>query len=140
MWPLHLLLHEWLSGSLLLPLMLLVLWGASMWKRLNWLTRSGKGWLKFWGCYGLLKENAVGIVIFVVTFVREPGARDALGPAARAVLWRFNLGYSPIVGLLAIALGAIFEAAVDCGLAAIIWWLFQWISEQRRGIRRSTAM
>src|SRR6266566_6786246 len=45
--------HVWLSGSLLLPCMLLVRWGAAKWKGLHRLATSRERWILIWGCYGL---------------------------------------------------------------------------------------
>jgi len=122
MWLIHSLLQEWLAASLLLPFMLVLLWAAAKWRTLSWLKRSRRRWLIIWGCYGLVTELAVGIVI-LVRFLHEFAGLDGLGWATLAVRALLNLRYTRGEILLSIVLGAIVIAAIDCGLASLAWWI-----------------
>lgn len=123
MWVLDFTLHAWLSSSLLLPFMLLLRWAGGKWRRLRWLTRSPKRWLVIWSCFGFVKVAAISSLLFA----ESVDAFDLLGWASRA---EFPLGAALHLEhveadlLLAVLLGSVGEAAIDCGLAALSWWLF----------------
>ena len=129
MWVLYLLSHIWLSGSLLLPLMLLLRWGGTKWKGLHWLTGSKKRWVLLLGCYGFVKVIGVGTLLWVRYFPELVGGFDFLGWSGVAVWSVFNAlhihsGYLAIEFLIGLSLKAIVEGVVDCGLAAIAWWAY----------------
>ena len=79
MWALYLLSHTWLSGSLLLPFMLLLRWRGTKWKGLHWLTGSGKRWLLIWGSYGLVKVITLAALLWARYFPEFIGGFDFLG-------------------------------------------------------------
>jgi hypothetical protein len=120
--------HIWLSGSVLLPCMLIVRWGAARWRGLHHLTRSKKRWLLIWGCYGLVEVLAIGAALLWSSHF-EFIPFDSLGWAGM-VVWSVLDALHIHIGLivefaLGLALKAIGEAAIDCGLAAIAWWSYE---------------
>src|SRR5579863_9143086 len=141
MWTLYLMLHAWLSGSFLLPVVLLILWAGSKWRRLDWLTGNRKRWLLVWGCYGFV--NAITFpAIFWAKYSLEFGAPlDSLGWASEAAWSSLNALHIRdatflIAFLLGLVLKAIIEPAIDCGLAAIVWWIHSLLSRETRLHRR----
>lgn len=143
MWALYLLLHIWLSGSLLLPLMLLVRWGGTKWRGLHWLTGSKKRWLSTWGWYGLVKTIALAALLLVRLFPAYPF--DFLGWADRAVWSVLNAlhiynGFILIDFLLGLSLKAISEGAMVCGFAAVVWWVYSWFTGEAGAHRRKVII
>jgi hypothetical protein len=141
MWTLHLLLHTWLSGSFLLPIMLLLLWGGSKWRRLDWLTRSRKRWLLVWGCYGFVKVITFTAIFWAKYSLEYGGAFDYLGWASAAAwsslrILHIRNATFPVAFLLGFALKAIVEPAIDSGLAAIVWRVYGSLSHETRPHRR----
>jgi hypothetical protein len=144
MWALYLLSNTWLSGSLFLPFVLFVLWAGTKWRGLYWLTRTKKRWLLIWGCYGLLKVIILAALLWVMDFPEFIGF-DFLGWSAVAVRSAVSALYIhsqslPIEFLLGLSLKAIVEAAIDCGLAAIAWWVFSWLTQEPGTQRRMVAI
>jgi hypothetical protein len=143
MWALLLLSHTWLSGSLLLPFMLVVRWGGSKWRRLYWLTDGRKRWLLVWGSYGLVNVIAFAALLWVIYFPEYDFA--FLGWAGAAVLsildaLHIHSGYVAIEFLLGLSLKAIGEGAIDCGLAAIAWWVYGLLTVEAETNRRMAAI
>jgi hypothetical protein len=124
------LLSIWLSGSLLLPFMLLLRWGGSRWRRLGWLTRTKRRWLLIWGCYGLVKALVFAALFWVVYSPEFLGGFDALGWEGQ-VVWRciralhIQRGEFLIEFVFGFSLMAIVDAAMCCGFAAVVWWVFR---------------
>jgi hypothetical protein len=118
------LLHEWLSGSVLLPFMLLLLWGGTKWRPLNWPSRTRARWMIFWFCYGLTIQILLGTYAFVSLFVREAGA-DAMTWPMRVVQTALHFGFAPVSVLVSISIGALIGAAIDSAFGAISWWAFK---------------
>lgn len=132
---LHALLDTWLSGSLLLPFMLLIRWGGSKWSGLGWLTRTKKRWLLVWGCYGLAKVIAVAGFVLVRDYHRNFIDFEVLGWEG-GVVWNviralhIQRGEILIVFLVGFALVAIVDVAVHCGLAAVTWRIFSLLARR----------
>jgi hypothetical protein len=129
----HLASHVWLSGSLLLPSMLLVRWCAAKWKGLHRLTTSRERWILIWGCYGLT-ETALLSALLLYWWHREHFASlpfDSLGWAGIAVwsvLHVFHISSGDvIVFALGLSLKTASEAAIDAGLAAIAWRAYNFL-------------
>jgi hypothetical protein len=144
MWFLRMLLGIWLFGSVLLAFMLVVCWGGFKWRGLGWLTRSRKRWLWIWGCYGFLKAVTAGGIIGVKYFPDFFRAFGFLGWEGMAVWRGFNaLHYHSesflIEFLLGFSLKAISDGAIDCGLAAIAWWVNRLLMLGARTRRKITT-
>jgi len=138
MWVLDLILHAWLSCSVLLPFMLLVRWAGAKWRRLAWLTRSAKGWLLIWACFGFVKVAAIASLFFAEgNYVFDP--LGWASPPAFLIGRALHLEYVEATFLLAALLGSIGEAAMDGGLAVLSWRLFSWL-KQGRTVCRPAAM
>jgi hypothetical protein len=146
MWILHMLLDTWLFGSLLLAFILLICWGGFKWQALGWLTRTRKRWrwLWIWGCYGFLKAVTIAAIIGAKYFPEFYNAFGFLGWEGTAV-WR---GFSALhfhsesfltEFLLGFSLKAIFDAAIDSGLAAVAWWVHSLLVAEARAQRRITT-
>jgi hypothetical protein len=127
MWLLFLLLHVWLSASLLLPLMLIILWAVRRW---NWFEGREKLWLVIWSGCGLVKMAAIGLFMgpnryydFGPLFGPQHWTLYLFRVALRLESWR-------TAWILGILFAAIVEAALGCCLAALYWWLFQRVSRQ----------
>lgn len=119
--------HVWLSGSVLVPCMLLARWGAKKWNGLRWLTSSRKRWLLVWAGYGFGKEAVLALLLTWDYSHSLVPPFDYLGWAGMAVHSAINILHVHLgitvefaVGLALLAVG---EAAIDCGLAAIAWWV-----------------
>jgi hypothetical protein len=129
MWLLLLLLHVWLSASLLLPFMLIILWAVRKW---NWLKSRKWLWLVIWSGCGLVKMAAIGLLMgpnryydFGPLFGPQYWTLYLLRVALRLESWR-------TAWLFGILLGAIVEAALGCCLATLCWWLLQRVSRTGR--------
>ena len=108
--------------------MLLLLWGGNRWRPL--LTLRQKRWLVLWACYGLIKGTTLGAIVWV-RFLNDSGGGIAALDWPTSVIWNaFHLGYTPTALVLTTLLVAISEAAIDGGLAALSWWVFQWSLSQ----------
>jgi hypothetical protein len=128
MWALYLLSDTWLSGSFLLPFMLFMRWSGTKWRGLHWLTRSRKRWLLAWGCYGLVK---VVLLVVLQWITYSPGIFDFdflgwPGMAVYSTLIALHIHSGPLLieFVLSPLVKAIVEATIDCGSAAIVWWVF----------------
>lgn len=131
--------HIWLSGSVLLPCMLIIRCGAARWRGLHLLANSRKRWLLIWGCFGLVEVLVLAAALLwsrhfqFVTF-------DSLGWEGM-VVWstlyalRIHIGYV-FEFALGLALQGIGEAAIDCGLAAITWWAYAVVTRKSAAQRR----
>jgi hypothetical protein len=135
--------HVWLSGSLLLPCMLLVRWYAAKWKTLHRLATSKGRWTLIWGCYGLA-ETALLSALLLYWWHREHFEAlpfDSLGwagMAVRSVLYAFHIGSGDVMAFaLSLSLKAASEAAIDAGLAAIAWWAYGFLSRGVETQRRT---
>lgn len=144
---LSLVFHIWLSGSVLLPCMLLVRWGAAKWKWLDRLASSRRLWLWIWGCYGFLEVILLAGLYLWRTFLWAGRITfvpfDVLGWAGAAVLgFLSTLQATPqhsglgFVFVLALALKAVVEVAIDCCLAAVAWWVYGLLSRESAARRR----
>jgi hypothetical protein len=131
--------HIWLSGSVLLPCMLIVRWGAARWRGLHLLASSRKRWLLIWGCFGLVEVLVLAVALLwsrhleFVTF-------DFLGwegMVVRSALYalRIHIGYI-FEFALGLGLQAIGEAAIDSGFAAITWWAYAVLTRKSATQRR----
>ena len=134
MWALYLLSHTWLLGSLLLPFMLLLRWGGAHWRGLRLLTSSRKRWILIWGSYGTVKMVALAALLWV-HYSPEYIPFDSLGWSATAVMavlheLHLRLDSVSMAYLLVASLTVIVEAAIHCGLAAIVWWVFKWSTQE----------
>jgi len=134
--------QEWLSGffgPLVLPFMLFVLWGGNKSSSLNWLMQSRKRWLVLWTCYGLGKGIALGVFVLFRYLSDVGGGTFDLGWPTSSDIWSaLHLGYSPGALLVVGLLRAMFEGALDCGLAALSWWVFEWSSPHLQTHRTTT--
>jgi hypothetical protein len=141
MWALYLLMDTWLSGSFLLPFMLFVRWSGTKWRRLHWLTDTRKRWLLIWGCYGFVKVTILSAVHWVLYFPGFSGSDSLFG-----LVWRslnaLHVQIEPlsIEFLLGPSLRAVVEAASDCGLAAIAWWVFSLLTRKEGRLRRRVGI
>jgi len=134
MWVIYLSLslasHVWLSGSLLLPCMLLIRWGAAKWRGLHRLASSRKRWVLIWGCYGLAEMALLSALLLYLWHLRHAEGLpiDAVGwtwMTVASVFYVFQIHSGDVlVFALALALRAASEAAIDAGLAAIAWWAY----------------
>ena len=129
MWLLLLLLHVWLSASLLLPFMLIILWSVRKW---NWLKSRKWLWLVIWSGCGLVKMAAIGLFMgpnrycdFGPLFGPQYWTLYLLRVALRLESWR-------TAWLFGILLGAIMEAALGCCFAMLCWWILQRVSRKGR--------
>jgi hypothetical protein len=146
MWTLYLLSHIWLTGSLLLPLMLLLRWGGTKWRGLHWLTRTKKLWLMIWGGYGFVKVIAVAALLWVRYFP-EFVPFDFLGWSGVAVwsaVYALHIHSEhlsiELLFLIGLSLQAIVETAIDCGLAALVWSVYSWLTQEEGTHRRMLAI
>ena len=135
----------WLGGSVLLPFMLLVLWGGSKWRKLNWSTKNRKRWVLIWGCYAVLKVIIFAGFIWVRYYPDFLGGFDAVGWEAQAVwMGLYTLHIHPssllIEFFLGFSLKAIVDAAIDCGLATIAWWVYSLLAHKVGGDRKIVPM
>ena len=128
MWFFYLSCHIWLSGSLLLPFMLLVLWGGTKWTGLSRLTGTKKHWLFTWGCFAFVKTITLAVLSLTRSFPYiEPVYLS--GWAARAVwsaLYALRILNTPleITFALGFCLDAIVEISMECTFAALVWWVY----------------
>jgi hypothetical protein len=81
--------HILLSGSILLPVILIVRWGASKWRALHRLTSNRNRWVLIWGFYGFV-EMALKAALFLWGDYRGNGhltfiPLDFLGWAGSAI-------------------------------------------------------
>ena len=143
--------HVWLSGSLLLPCMLLVRWGAAKWKGLHRLATSRERWILIWGCSGFIEIALLYTALLLYTWQQEHFAVlpfESLGWAGMAVWSVFHVFHiasgDATLFALALSLKAASEAAVDAGLAAIAWWAYvvltREVAKQRRAERYSICL
>jgi len=136
--PLYLAAHIWLSGSLLLPCMLLVRWGAVKRKGLHLLAKSRSRWILAWGCFGFVGVAAVAALLWMKNFELPPF--DSLGWAwmiISSVQYPFHIHTSYIAAqfLFGLVLKATGEAAIDCGLAATAWWVYGVLTQESKARR-----
>jgi len=147
MWAIHLATylasHVWLSGSLLLPCMLLVRWGAAKWKGLHRIATSMARWILIWGCYGLA-ETALKSALFLYWWHREHFLAlpfDSLGWAGMVVSnfsYVFKISSQDVtLFALGLSLKAVSEAAIDAGLAAVAWWTYGFLTREVATQRRT---
>ena len=135
--------HVWLSGSLLLPCMLLVRWGAAKWKGLHRLATNRERWILIWGCFGLTKIALLSALLLYwwhrEHFLVPPF--DYLGWAGMAVLSVLHVFHISSGDVFAFAFGlslkAVSEAAIDAGLAAIAWWAYGFLTREVAMQRRT---
>jgi hypothetical protein len=130
--------HVWLSGSFLLPCMLLVRWWAPKGKLSSRLATSKKYWILSWGSYGLA-ETALFSALLLYWWHREQWGEppfDLLGWAsmtARSVLYLFHIDSGDVMAFaLGLSLRAVSEMAIDAGLAGIAWWAYEFFSRDMR--------
>jgi hypothetical protein len=138
MWALHLLLHVWLSASLLLPSMIFILWIAL---KCGWrITKSKRRWLLIGANFGLVKvsiicagETALGIYGFGPVGSSQWWTLYLLPHALRMESWRTSWTFGNLIT-------AMTEMAISFGLAELSWWTFSRLREQTvqrlRGIER----
>jgi hypothetical protein len=125
MWLLYLLCHIWLSGSLWLPFMLVLLWIGTKWTRLYRLTGNRRRWLFIWGCFALVKTTAMA-GLSLARF--SPDIQPAYfthwaAVAVWSVLYRLHIFNTSIGFLLTFSLDAATEIFIACGLAALALWI-----------------
>ena len=136
MWPLNIVLslafHVLLSGSALVPVMLILRWGTVKWRRLHSLASSRNRWLLIWGLYGFI-EMALEGALFLWRGYRWNGELtfvplDFLGWArgiAEIPIYVFHVQMPIwIVFVAGFALKTAGEMATDCGLAVTAWWVY----------------
>jgi hypothetical protein len=120
----------WLSGSLLIPIMLLVRWGAAKWKGLRILAISRKRWILIWGCYGAME---VALLSALVLYLRHRESFDVLPfdflgwawMVVGGVFYALHIASGDAIQFaLGLTLKVVGEAAIDAGLAAIAWWTY----------------
>jgi hypothetical protein len=141
MFALSLLFHLLLSGSLLVPIMVVVRWGGARWRGLRWLAGSRKRWILIWGGFGLVRV----VVRAVLGWADFPNAGiEPLGwsgEAAWGALYALHIRIGPfsiaywVVG----SLGAVAEGLIYCGFAATAWWAFQWTTRNALELRGRVA-
>jgi len=104
--------------------MTVVYWVGKKSKRLHFLTRSRKRWLRIWGCLGFLETVAVaGLLLASGTVSDFPGWA---GLAAFRALDALHLSSYPMVVplMLGFSFGAIGEITIGVAFAALVWWIF----------------
>jgi hypothetical protein len=125
MWFFYLLCHVWLSGSLILPFMFLVLWSGTKWTRLSRLIGTKKCWLLTWGCFAFVKTIALPVLSLARSFPDfEPFYLS--GWAANAVwsaLYTFRILNAPLGFVITFCLDSIAEISIACTFAALVWWV-----------------
>ncbi len=129
MWFLTLLVHVWLSASLLLPVMLIILWAVRKW---NWFNGRKILWLSIWGALGVVKMAMIGVFMgangyydFGPFFGPQYWTIYFFGVLLRSESWRTDWLFGTLVA-------AITEAALGCGLAAFCWWFSLRISNRNQ--------
>jgi hypothetical protein len=126
--------HVWLSGSVLLPCMLLVRWWAAKWEPSCRLATSKKHWILNWAYYGLA-ETALFSVLLLYWWHQEHleiPPFESLGWAwmpISALVYAFHVRCGDVTEFtLGLSLRAVSEAAIDAGLAGIAWWVYGFLS------------
>ncbi len=142
MWVPYLIFRTWLAGSLLLPFMAFLRWGATKWNGLHWLVQSRKRWLLIWGCFGFVNTIALAALL-LGKFLPDYVPFDYLGWAwmpVRSVLDALHIPPEHVLSefLLGLALKAIVDAAIDCGFASIVWWAYGWSTQEGRTPTKTT--
>ena len=130
MWTLYLLIHVWLTGSIVLPFMLLLRWIAER-RGSRWLTCHNIRWILIWACFGMFR------ILFIAVLLPRFYRNDLLGWDGAAV---WNILYAFLIREQSIALEywivaaitAILEATIYAVLAAIAWWFFKWATTLKR--------
>ena len=123
----YLLSHVWLSGSVVLPCMLLLRWGAAKWKGLCFLARSKGRWLFVWAFFGVVTTTVISALLWMKDPELPPF--DFLGWAWMAVwnvlyICHIHTGYVAVDFLIGLGLKAAGEGAINWGLAAVAWWTY----------------
>jgi len=147
MWLLFLLMHEWLSGSLFLPILLALRWGAPKWRALSWLTRSRRRWVLIWSCWGVIRVVGFAALYVALNYSDgEPWDMVLVAGAPAQAVWDLLSAHSAsvpdiILILATICIGTILNAAIGGGFAALAWWLFQrWTEYTQAGRRTSVSV
>jgi hypothetical protein len=130
-WTLSLLIHLWLLGSLVLPIMLLLRWSGAKWRGLCWLTRNRNRWISVWASFGFYKVIALAVLEVVkesryiersyyigIDFLGWSGA--VVSKAMPAFIHRM-----PDNLWLIVTLSALLNAAIFAGFGAAAWWAFE---------------
>jgi hypothetical protein len=144
MWLLFLLTGAWLSGTLFVPVLILLRWMGARFKRLHWLVRSRKAWVLIWGYYGAIKVIVLSAVFFLL-YREYYGVSMILGwsgQAAERLLGALHIHvvFFQIGGVLVVLLSALLEGIVCCGLATLAWWCFEWVTRSTGLSRRATEI
>jgi hypothetical protein len=134
--------HVWLSGSLLLPCMLLVRWGTTKPRGLHRLATDRKRWILIWGCYGLAQTALLSALFYL--WHREHfevlpfESLDWAWMAGWSVFRVFHITSPDVmVFALSFSLKAGGEAAIDAGLAAVAWWTYSSLTRETVTQRRT---
>jgi hypothetical protein len=128
-WTLGLLFHLWLTGSLVLPVMLIVRWCGTKWGQVRWLTGSPKRWILICGGYAFFRVVAIAAHEWL-KYSTFPGL-DFLGWSGVAALIAMPAFLARMIpGSVAywfvVAISAPLEGLMYCGFAAVAWWTFRW--------------
>jgi hypothetical protein len=133
---LSMLFQLWLSGSLVLPFMVLLRWAGANWRGLRWLTRDRKRWISVWASFGFYKTIAFAALMWVGTSFYV--GLDFLGWSGSVVsrvlpghLTRM-LTYTSTCWLVA-SLSALLDAVIYSGFGATAWWAFDWKTRKALG-------
>lgn len=139
MWLPHLALYlasnVWLSGSVLLPCMLLLRWGVAKWRGLHLPTKTKGPWLFVWACFGFLTTTVISALLWMINPELPPfGYLGWASMVVSSVLYIFHIhtGYVAVEFLLGLGLKATGEAAIDCGLAAVAWWTYSVLTREAK--------
>jgi hypothetical protein len=127
MLALSLLFHLLLSGSLLVPIMVLVRWGGAHWRGLGWLTGIRKRWILIWGGFGLAREFAGAALGWAACPYAGIEPLGWAGAAVWGMLYALHIRIQTFSSayLVVGSLGAIAEGIIHCGFAATAWWAFR---------------
>jgi hypothetical protein len=114
--------------------MLFMRWSGTKWRGLHWLTGSMKYWLLIWGCYGFVKVIVLAALHWFLYFPELSGFdfQGWSGGAVWSALNALHIHSEPlsIEFLLGPSLKAVVEAAIDCALAAIAWWVYSLLTRE----------
>jgi hypothetical protein len=141
MWLLFLIMDVWLTGTVFVPFLLLVLWVATKWKRLGWLNTSRRRWVRIWAGVGGVKF----IFIVGLLWMLRGGNGGFNGGgwtdyAIEMAFWKFPMADS-FYYIRAFLITLVVACAVmveDGCLAALASWVFERMEDGLKG-RRGTA-
>ena len=134
---LYLLTYAWLSGSVHLPIMLLLRWGGAKWRGLRWLGRTPRRWVWLWGSYGLFSALVLPVMEWIRYFPDaslEPLGWSGYTVQCAVYIPLLHMGWHParywVVYWLIKSLAAMVEGLVLAGLAALAWRVVEWIRQR----------